>query len=137
MPAEKDRLREAIQRTLEVHTADPRDARAVAGATLGTWQQVSERLTPVIGERGVDALFTRALHLASATFPWLADGDGPASAATFKARLEAHEARAAAAASQAVLLAFTNLLATLIGNPLSERLLASVWAPNPSPEPEP
>jgi hypothetical protein len=115
------------------------DASAIAEATLSTWRQVADRLAPVIGARGVDALLSRSLHVTSKAFPWLAmagnDGSSAALLAGLKVRLASQEMAAAAEASHALLVNFTELLATLIGASLTERLLAPVWLP-PSPESE-
>jgi hypothetical protein len=129
----KDALREAIRTTLARAAGSTPNSRAVAHGTLNTWHQVAARLAPVVGERGVDVLFSRALHLASSGFPWLVVageyGAGPAPLAALRARLESQPPADATLASQATFLAFAELLATLIGDPLSERLLAPVWAP--------
>ncbi len=134
-----DSPREAIRRTLARSVGDSPDASAIAEATLDAWRQVADRLAPVIGARGVDALFSRSLHVTSKTFPWLAmaenNGNSAALLTSLKARLAGQETAAAAEASVALLVNFTELLATLIGASLTERLLASVWLP-PSPESE-
>lgn len=124
---------EAIRQTLALNAGATPDARAASGATLAVWHQMAARLIPVIGHRGVGALFERALHLASHSFPWLEgkDSDGTPAEALLGARLEAHDARAALEAGGAVLVTFAELLSTLIGGPLSNRLLASVWTPPP------
>lgn len=136
-------LRAAIRTTLAQQAGNAPTARAVADAALNLWQQMAARLAPVIGVRGVDILFGRALHLTSRAFPWLVmvseHGDSAAQLANFKgrvaARIAARDPSVASEASCALLLTFTELLATLIGEPLTERLLAPVWAP-PPPAPE-
>ena len=129
---ERDLLREAIRKALSHRAGDAPSARVVVGVT---WDHVAAQLAPVIGQRGVDALLGRALHLTSKTFPWpfMAEGRGRVAEplATFLARLEAREASATAEASRALLMTFTDLLGNLIGAPLSERLLAPVWASLP------
>lgn len=132
----RDLAREAIRRTLAQHVGAVPDARAVAEATLGIWEQVASRLAPVIGARGVDVLFSRSLHLTSAAFPWLAvageQGRPDAQRAGLKARLAGRETDAATAASCALLVTFTELLASLIGESLTGRLLGPVWAVPPT-----
>jgi hypothetical protein len=91
-------------------------------------------LAPLIGERGVDVLLGRALLVTSNAYPWLARHGGPGHdepLAAFLARLEAHDVSAAAEATHALLVTFTELLADLIGAPLTKRLLAPVWASLP------
>ena len=127
-----DRSREAIHGTrVPGDGAAPDEASTIAEATLDTWQRVADRLAPVIGAGGVDALFSRSLHVTSKTFPWLAmagnDGSSAALLTGLKARLADQEPAAAAEASDALLGNFTELLTTLIGASLTERLLAPVW----------
>jgi hypothetical protein len=129
--AEPDLRRDAIRATLTQRAGGNPDAGSIAQATLDTWQQVAERLVPVIGPRGVDALLGRALHLTSKSFPWLAmTGSAAESAlllAGLKTRLAGGETTAAAQAGLALLATFVELLATLIGASLTERLLTPVW----------
>ncbi|OGT95774.1 MAG: hypothetical protein A2X80_01075 [Geobacteraceae bacterium GWB2_52_12] len=94
---------------------------------------MADRLTPVIGVKGVDMLFKRTLHVTSLTFPWLAIAEGhknsDALLADLKARLASRETEDAVEASYTLLVTFTELLATLIGLSLTERLLRPVWVP--------
>ena len=128
--------REAIRRTMARHVGGTPDASAVAEATLRTWHQMVAQLAPVLGARGVDALFNRSLQLTSATFPWLAsaqsDRPGVAPLAGLKALLETRDSTAATEACHALLVTFTELLASLIGEPLTERLLSPIWVFSPA-----
>ncbi len=131
-----DRRREAIRRTLAQRAAGAPDAGVAAAATLGTWQQMAERIEPVIGARGVDVLFGRSLQLTSKAFPWLAIGGVPgnsaSSLASLRACLETREIAVATDTGVALLVTFTELLATLIGDSLTERLLGAVWLNAPA-----
>ena len=128
--------RDAIRRTLVPEGAGA-EAQPVSEATFGIWQRVAAQLTPVIGARGVDVLFRRSLHVTGAEFPWLiVAGDGGHIAALIdelKARFAAHDPATATTASYALLVTFTELLASMIGGALTDRLLDPVWVP-PSPE---
>jgi hypothetical protein len=110
----------------------PPDANTMAAVVADTWQKVAARLAPVIGARGVDVLFRRALHETSSAYPWIrasADHDDAVAAlASLRTRLANQEATVAAEASHALFVEFTELLATLIGESLTERLLGPVWA---------
>jgi hypothetical protein len=127
--------REAIRATLtqRIGSATDASATATAEATIGTWRKVAVRLAPLIGPRGVDVLFRRALHQTSAAYPWLASAeayaDSAAALASLKARLVGQNSGMAAEASAALLLTFIELLATLIGEALTEHLLSPIWAP--------
>lgn len=90
-------------------------------------------LSPIIGPRGVTALWQRSLHLTSAVHPWLAAGQPGGLTALDPSLLATAIVQRgdgdAAAAVNALLLAFHELLASLIGLSLTERLLRTVWAP--------
>lgn len=128
-----DSLREAIRTTLGQRAGLLPDADATAEATAATWRLVARQLTPVIGARGLDVLFSRALHQTGVAFPWLAgavDRGGSASPLpSLMVCLTGQPVAIAAEASYMLLLTFTELLATLIGGSLTTRLLAPVWAP--------
>jgi hypothetical protein len=133
----RDLYREAIRKTLMNRAGNAREASLVAEATLDLSQQMTASLAPVIGTRGVDVLFRRSLHLASRTFPWLVmagePGDNVSLSADLQARLAGRAPDVAMEASLGLLVTFTELLSTLIGESLTERLLGQVWALNSPP----
>jgi hypothetical protein len=124
--------RAAIRRTL-LHDVGEAGAAAVAANTFAIWQQVATQLVPVIGARGVDALFNRSLHVTSKVFPLLAmagnDGNSASLLVSLKTRLADLETASATEASHALLVTFIESLETLIGESLTQRLLGPVWAP--------
>jgi hypothetical protein len=128
-------LREAIRKTLAHRAGEFRDASIVAGATISIWNEIAALLEPVIGRRGVDVIFRRSLYLVSKDFALLAlndkNEDNSALLANLNARLASLYTENAAEAGYILLLTFTELLTTLIGEPLTERLLHSVWASEP------
>jgi hypothetical protein len=133
--------REVIRKKLAQCAGGESDANALAEATVATWSQISARLARLIGARGVDTLLSRTVYLTSVYFPWLAmarDGErGAAPLDGVRERLARQDAPVAAAASCEFLLTFTVLLATLIGDSLTDRLLGPVWAsPLPASERE-
>jgi hypothetical protein len=111
------------------------DAVQVADAAVSSWRSVEAALSPIIGKRGVAALYQRSLFLARAAHPCLASvHEGalqPGEFAALHAVLVQEPATNAAAASRALLETFRGLLANLIGEALTERLLKSV-RDNPS-----
>lgn len=129
----RDRCCEAIRRTLMHYAGDALEASVVAEATLCILQQIAAQLTPVIGPRGIDALFRHSLHLTRTFLPWLAQSevseDSTVLLASLKAGLADLEPKAAIEASHALLMTFTKLLTSLIGKSLTNRLLSLVWVP--------
>ena len=108
------------------------DAAQIAQSWVGVWQEIERVLAPIVGMGGVAALYRRSLHLAGADHPWLEGGidrvghgiDLPALQAAMAKRSSAD----AAAGGRALLQSFRELLTSLIGGALSERLLGAVLA---------
>lgn len=131
--------REAIQTLLAVRAGGVNDASALAQATIDSWRDLISQLAPVIGTGGVKALFGRAVLQASANYPWLAipveEGPEAALLITLESRFAGEERATAEKAIATVLLNFVELLSTLIGESLTDRLLGPAWAP-PTPASE-
>jgi hypothetical protein len=106
------------------------DAASVTEAIAAIWQEIEAALSPIIGRRGLAALYKRSLNLASGTHPWLALGnDGVPNAidlAPLKASLAQRSSSDAAAAASTLFHTFEALLTSLVGASLTERLLRSV-----------
>lgn len=106
-------------------------ASQIAEATAAAWQEIDAALTPIIGSRGVAALFKRSLHLNRQVHPCLAgmleSVQTTLDVAPLKAVLAQQSSAEAAAAGGDVLQTFYELLTNLVGPSLTERLLRSVW----------
>jgi hypothetical protein len=125
-------LRHLTARML-MHQAGPdADSAALAAAARRAYDQLAGILAPLIGQVGIDALAARAVHLAQRDYPWLAktrdpeQAEGPLARVSFS--LEQQDPALAAEAAATVLAKFTGLLATLIGEPLTMRLLREAWS---------
>ena len=104
----------------------------VAEVVVGAWAQIDAALTPVVGRRAVAMLHQRSLFLTAAAHRWLSetteglpetmDLDG------LGVLLGQQTSVDAAAGGGASLQTFQDLLASLVGSPLTERLLRSIWA---------
>lgn len=114
------------------------DPSRMADAVLTVWAQIDDALHPIIGRRGVAALYNRSLKVTAASYAWLGGTDGDALAdrdpATLRAALVGQTSTEAAAGALALFQAFRDLLASLVGASLTDRLLQPVWAP-PSGDP--
>jgi hypothetical protein len=110
-------------------------ATTIAAAARRTYDDVARVSSPLIGQVGLEALMSRAVHLARREYPWLnsecaaseehEDADGPF--AQVARCLEQFEAGAAADAAAAVFGLSAGLLATLIGEGLTASLLYKAW----------
>jgi hypothetical protein len=102
---------------------------------VSTWNQMAARLAPVIGWTGVHILLGRALQVTSKDIPWLLLAENPETGAgqldSLLACIEARDPDSAAEASYALLVTLTDLLASMIGNTLTDQLLDPVWSPPP------
>lgn len=105
---------------------------AIAGELTRLIQDIAAVLTPILGTTGVAALYQRSLHVANARHAWLGLPVEVAQPVIDLVALQAAFARQdcaeATTAATVLLHTFHDLLASLIGRPLSERLLEPVWA---------
>lgn len=131
-----DLCRESIRKTLVSYAGESPDAGTVAEAALTAWQEMAAKLQPLIGARGVDVLLRRALHLTKTTFPGLSINSSEVENAVLlenlKAELARRETPDAMEASFSLLATFTGLLATLIGESLTGKLLCTAPIPRSS-----
>ena len=116
-----------------MNSNDVTDSAAIAAAAVSTWGEIAAALSTIIGHGGVVALYQRSLHLTRADYPWLSAADeselrvnGFAALGTALAQQTSLDA---AAAQAALMHTFRDLLLSLIGSSLTERLLGSVWDP--------
>lgn len=104
----------------------------IAESIIATWQQIDATLAPIIGRGGVAALYKRSLSLTAPAYPWLAGTyDGVQTSidlAPLRSVLMHQSSASVAAAGGALLQTFNQLLASLVGTSLTERLLRPVWA---------
>ena len=111
--------------------SDGADAEQIADAIMAIWLEIDQALHPIIGHRGVAALYNRTLHLTAVAYPWLAIGQPAVPAAIdpsgLRSALVQQAAAEAAAGGSALFLRFHELLASLVGASLTDRLLRSVW----------
>jgi hypothetical protein len=121
----------SVQATFVQAMAKQPHAAAVATAAVAVWRDVSGALSPIIGHSGFAALFKRSVHLASGACPDLARAtEQTADVATFSALhdvLAQLSSAEAARANGALLQTFQDVLDTLIGAPLTARLLQPIW----------
>ena len=106
------------------------DAANFAASAAATWQSVDTALSPIIGPRGVAALYKRSLFLTRTAHPCLAavyDGEPTpgryAGLEAVLAVLDPQTTEVATAAQGALLKTFQDLLVNLVGPALTDQLL--------------
>ena len=107
------------------------DVTQVTVAIISAWKEIEAALLPIIGQRGVGALYERSLYLTQGKHPWLAairaDGQTGMDLTALAAVLATQASATAAAGGEAHLQALNQLLGSLVGPSLAERLLRSTW----------
>ena len=103
----------------------------IAHAAREVWQHIDASLSPIIGPRGVAALYRRSVHLLRRDHPSLDALHPEAVAADHFAELQRasdlQPPDGALDMNAAMLETFRDLLTKLIGASLSERLLRPAW----------
>ncbi len=106
------------------------DPAQIAESIAAALQQINAALTPIIGQRGVAAVYTRSLHLTVAHHPWMSASQEGTQAVmdptALKSVLAQQSRTDAAAGGRAVLQTFHNILVGLIGPSLTAQLLRPV-----------
>jgi hypothetical protein len=127
----RDQLRhQLIEGLMAPHTEN------VADAAIDLWVQMATQIVSIVGEDGFNSLYARSVYLAQPTFPWLAAHTLSPQAdqrfAELKMHFEAQTPSQAREANSLLLLTFTGILAALIGEPLTTRILCSAWGDDAS-----
>jgi hypothetical protein len=124
-------LRQLAVRVLMHKAGHSPDAASLAAAARRSFDELARVLAPLIGQAGIDALAARAVHLAQREYPWLANTRDPEQTdrplVHVGTALEHQEPALATEAAAAVLATFTGLLVTMIGEPLTARLMRQAW----------
>lgn len=121
-----------MQQPTEPEKQAAEQAQCVAEAAVARWESIVEILTPILGQRGVAALYRRTLSLAGGLHPCLVqaqESDDPVNFKRLRRVLAQQAPEVAAAATDASLQTFRGLLDSLIGSALAQRLLGSEWSP--------
>ena len=103
----------------------------IASSVVLTWAEIKQAIAPVIGARGVAALYERSLFLTRGQHPWMVpvpDGvEMEMSLPALEAILIQQDSATAVAGGVAHLQTFHEVLSSLIGPSLSDSLLRSIW----------
>jgi hypothetical protein len=107
------------------------DPVSVAAALAALYGALARHLEPLMGTRAVQAIYARSVDLATSEAPWIAaaagvhDGAGPVEA--LRDCLEHQAPSTATDGTRVLLVTFVELLARLIGEGLTTRLMAQAW----------
>ncbi len=107
----------------------------VADAAILLWEQMATKIILIVGEGGFNAIYARSVYLAQPTFPWLAASARPPADHRFvelKINFADQTPAEVSAANCLLLITFTNILASLIGENLTASILRSAWGSDAS-----
>lgn len=120
-----------LQRQQSIENLSSKKHDGFADAAIGLWERVAAQIIALVGEAGFDSLYARSVFLAQSTFPWLTEPtQSPPEGhrfANLRANLEGKPPELASDANRLLLIIFTDTLASLIGEPLTERVLKTAW----------
>lgn len=119
-------LRDQKIKNLMAHSSEEVDA-----GPVHLWRSMAEQIISVVGQGGFQSLYARSIFLTQRSHPWLVQpADSLASDLSFTALSTclAEQSPAQAQEANALLMrTFTDLLASLIGEPLTVRILKTAW----------
>ena len=114
------------------------ESEKVADASIILWEQMAEQIISIVGEGGFNSLYARSLFLTQSAFPWLAAGLLPQQTehrfAALRQSLEGQTPAQAGEANSRLLITFTDILTSLIGEELTSSILRSAWDNRPGME---
>jgi hypothetical protein len=119
-----------IQSSLSKCASAGWDTVSLTTKVVSVWRDIDAALAPIIGHRGVAALFGRSVHLIRADHPWLTAPHESTTdridLAALQSTLSQQTSDTVVAINGALLRKFLELLSNLIGVSLTERLLRPV-----------
>jgi len=122
---------EIVRSALGDPATEDADSQHVATQTVGALTLLLRELKPLMGDLAVRALYVRSLHLARSSFdrPGAVELESLDQLLTPLHRdLASRPPVQARGAAEALLLSLADLLASLIGEPLTARLLHKAWS---------
>jgi hypothetical protein len=103
----------------------------VADTAIVLWEQMATKIISIVGEGGFNSLYARSLFLTVSHHPWLESGAlSPQTGQRFselKKCLAGQTPAQVVAGTTLLLITFTDILASLIGEQLTVRILQSAW----------
>ena len=109
----------------------PEHTEKVSDAAVVLWEQMAVEIISIVGEGGFNSLYARSVFLTQTTFPWLAacglSQQSDRRFAALKIGFEAQVPAPARAANNLLLITFTDILVSLIGDQLTDNILHSAW----------
>jgi len=114
-----------------IKTLTAKDNEKVADAAIILWQQIATNIISIVGESGFDSLYVRSIFLSASKFSWLASYNPKPEIrnqfAELKICFEKQTPDHIKEANKQLLITLTDILASLIGEPLTTQILCMAW----------
>ena len=109
----------------------PQHTEKVADTAITLWELMATQIISIVGKGGFNSLYARSVFLTQATFPWLGANSLPSPAghplAELKMSFEGQAPAQVREANSLLMITFTDILASLIGEQLTTGILSSAW----------
>jgi hypothetical protein len=133
-------LLEAVRRLLEVEAGGEGHAAGQEVATATRFHdKLARHLSPVVGEAGFDALFSRSIKMTKSTFPSLCElettGSPQSVLSRFFEHLEKEDPASVQAFTESLVMTLLGMLSAFIGEGLTWQLLRNAWPTLPNEPP--
>ena len=103
----------------------------VVDIAIDLWEKLAREIISIVGESGFHSLYARSIYLTQPTFPWLAANSQLPQThhrfAELKMGFEVQTPTQISEANSLLLITFTDILASLIGEQLTTTILRSAW----------
>ncbi|WON74042.1 hypothetical protein [Nitrosospira sp. Is2] len=104
----------------------------IADAAISLWEPMASEIISIVGEEGFNSLYARTIFLHRAVFPWLSVASDQLQAnqglAELKMSFKKQTPTQVSEANNLLLITFTDILASLIGEQLTTRILCLAWS---------
>ena len=102
-----------------------------ADAAINLWERTATQIISIVGEGGFNSLYARSVHLGKSEFPWLAGASlllqSDSRFAELKKSFEGQTPAQVNEAHNLLMITFTDILASIIGEQLTLSILRSAW----------
>ena len=108
----------------------------VVDNAIGLWEQMATEIISLVGEIGFNSLYARTIYLTQSTFPWIAANsesltiDQPL--IVLRMNFDRETPEHVTETNTLMLITFTDILASLIGEQLTTTILSSAWGKDAS-----
>ncbi|WP_239249983.1 hypothetical protein [Candidatus Nitrotoga sp. M5] len=100
-------------------------------AAIKLWEQMATEIISIVGEIGFNSLYSRSISLTQSTFPWVAASSKlpliDQRLPELKIDFDGQSPEKVSEANCLLLITFTDILASLIGEQLTTTILSSAW----------